>query len=149
MGSGVSGPDDGLLPGQRRWCSGCRGSGRLCGAPDGAWRWENWGKGQREREEIKNEKRKKLTKRGLESKRKGGKMRRGRKETRERKGKKHKEKGGKLENIFCCVEIRNQEESLILQHMTNENESEFIKTEGTVIRCFICSPHNQKKNEAG
>lgn len=43
--------------------------------PDGAWRWENWGKGQREREDIKNEKRKKSTKRGLESKTKAGKMR--------------------------------------------------------------------------
>lgn len=43
--------------------------------PDGAWRWENWGKGQGEREDIKNEKRKKSTKRGLESKSKAGNMR--------------------------------------------------------------------------
>lgn len=47
--------------------------------PDGAWRWENWGKGRGEREDIKNEKRKKSTKRGLESKTKAGKMRKRRK----------------------------------------------------------------------
>lgn len=75
MGSGVSSPDDGLLPGQRRWCGGCQGRARLCGATDEAWRWEKWGKGQGEREKNKEREEKEINKeRGLESKTKGGKI---------------------------------------------------------------------------
>lgn len=69
-GQGSASPDDGLLPWQRRWRSGCQGCGRLCSAPDGAWRWENWGKGRGRKRDIKNEN---WTKTGLKSKRNGGK----------------------------------------------------------------------------
>lgn len=48
-------------------------AGGLCGAPDGAWRWENWGKGRGERDDLKKGKEQKT---GLKSKMKGGKRRR-------------------------------------------------------------------------